>query len=193
MNLMFVPLIGAAVGAVAAALYGLTGPVAVVVFWTAVPLVLGEPYLGGKNRSWWSRIGIAAALFSEWLLLPMAVSAHDALTVCIATQVVPRAAAVALAWISRPAANPPAYTRSLTSTEALVAMAQGIAAAFWTGWVPAIFILIACYLVTRGMRAWAYRSNGGINHTWLVYARLAMEVCVLLVLSVPLQAVSPKF
>ena len=188
--LAIAPLVGAAVGAIAAVLYGLTGALGAVMFWTVVPIFLGEPM--ALDRSLWSRLGIGAVMLGEWLLLRAAGSVYEPLLICIAAQAVPRAAVIALAWISRPAARPPVYTSALTSWGALFAVASGIVAACLAGWLPGTLILISCYLVTRWLRVLAYRSSGGVSQRSLAYARLATEVCVLIVLSVPLPGVFPR-
>lgn len=176
-------------GGVAAVLYGLTGALAVVMFWTAVPLLLGEPFATGAT----GRVVILLSLLFEWQFFQLAVAEHDALMVCIAAQAVPRAAVLALAWISRPAATPPSYTRSLDSTGALLAMALGMAAAFLTGWFSGMLILAACYLATRLLRVWAYKNTGGVDQKTLAYAHRVLEICVLLALSVPLPTAFPMF
>jgi len=182
------PLVGAAVGAMAAALYGLTGALGAVIFWTAVPLFLRESFPGGTL----GRVITLLTAVLEWRLLGVAVSIHDPLIICISAQAVPRAAVIALAWISRPAAKPPAYTQALTSWGAFLAIAQGIVAAVLAGWFAGSLILIACYLVTRFSRLWAYKSTGGINQDSLAYARVGVELCVLILLSVPLPGAFPK-
>ena len=189
MALAAAPLIGAAVGGVAAVLYGLTGALAVVLFWAAVPLFIGEPFATGAT---W-RIVILLSLLFEWQFFQIAVAARDPLLVCIATQAVPRAAVIGLAWISRPAATPPRYTQSLNSAGALLVIAQGIVAAFLTGWFSGALILAACYLATRLLRVWAYKNTGGVDQKTLAYAHRVLEICVLLALSVPLPTAFPTF
>ena len=188
-SLALAPLIGAAIGAAAEVLYGYTGALPAVLFWTVVPRLIGEPFLRGPV----GRIVLVLSILVEWQLLRLAVGVHDPMMVCIAAQAIPRAAVIALAWVSRPAAESPAYSRVLTSVSALIAILQGVVVAFLAGWLPGMLVVASSYLITRLLRSLAYRYTGGVNRDALAYARFAVECCVLLILSVPLPAAYRTF
>jgi fucose permease len=115
-----------------------------------------------------------------WQLLDLA--DNPALAILIA-QVVPRAAVVTLAGISRPAAKSSIDLAMLSSGGAVLAILQGLLAAAFAGWLAGTLILVTCYMAIRLTRAWAYRSSGGIHHVSLAYAWLAVEVSTLAVLA----------
>ena len=101
--------------------------------------------------------------------------------VCIAAQAVPRATLVALAWISRPIGTGLglAFSSTLTSSAALIAMAQGIVAALACGLRPGLVIIASAYLMIRLARWYFYRRIGGVNGDCLGATEQLLEIFVL--------------
>ena len=108
-------------------------------------------------------------------------AAARVLKICIAAQAVPRAAMVALAWVSRPVGTGLGFVFSttLTTTGAVIAIAQGVVAALICGWQPGFAILAGSYFIVRWMRAWFYRRIGGVNGDCLGAAEQILEVFIL--------------
>ena len=164
---IFFPLVGAMLGAAGAGLFiaaSLVLPASIaalitVAFWTTISGVLHEDGLAdvadamraGRTREKMlailkdSRIGtygavaIVLSIAARWQALEH-VPSERILVVCIVAQSVPRAAMVALAWLSRPSGDGLGYafSSSLTTTGALIAMAQGLIAAMLLGWRPGL-------------------------------------------------------
>jgi cobalamin synthase len=103
------------------------------------------------------------------------------LEMCIAAQAVPRAAMVALAWVSRPAGTGLglALSSTLTTPIALASIAQGILAALACGLRPAVAISLGAYLVVRLARWYSYQSIGGVNSNILGATQQVLEIFVL--------------
>jgi adenosylcobinamide-GDP ribazoletransferase len=99
----------------------------------------------------------------------------------IAAQAVPRAAIVALAWVSRPVGTGlgQAFSSTLTSTAAVAAIAQGIVAAFACGVRPGIVIIVGSYLAIRIARWHFYRRIGGVNGDCLGATEQLLEIFIL--------------
>jgi adenosylcobinamide-GDP ribazoletransferase len=99
----------------------------------------------------------------------------------IASQAVPRAAIVALAWVSRPVGTGLglAFASTLTTTTAVVAIAQGVAAALACGIRPGVTILLGAYLVIRGAQLYFYRRIGGVNGDCLGATEQILEIFIL--------------
>jgi adenosylcobinamide-GDP ribazoletransferase len=205
---IFFPVIGALLGAAGAGLFIATGlalPVSLaalltVTFWTVISGVLHEDGLAdvadamraGRTREKMmailkdSRIGtygavaIVLSLVARWQALEHVPAAHI-LFVCILAQAVPRAAMVALAWVSRPSGDGLglAFTSSLTTTGALVAIAQGLAASMLLGWRAGMLIVAGAYLIVRGARAYFYKRIGGVNGDCLGATEQLLEIFIL--------------
>ena len=205
---IFFPLVGAMLGAAGAGLFlaarfVLPVPLAallVVTFWTVISGVLHEDGLAdvadamraGRTRERMlailkdSRIGtygavaIVLSLAARWQALEH-VPVERIVLVCIAAESVPRAALVILAWLSRPCGDGLGYAFSstLTTTGALIAGAQGIAASMLLGWRPGLLILTGTYLIVRGARAYFYKRIGGINGDCLGAAEQLVEIFIL--------------
>ena len=187
------PVIGAALGAAGAGVYFAASRVlpsslaalAVVAFWTAVSGVLHEDGLAdvadalraGRTQERMlailkdSRIGafgavaVALSLIARWQALDHLTAPPDLLTVCIASQAVPRAAMVALAWVSRPAGSglASAFASTLSTPAALIAIALGFAAAMFCGFRAGVAMILGSYLIVRLARAYFYKRIGGVN------------------------------
>jgi adenosylcobinamide-GDP ribazoletransferase len=206
---MFFPLVGAMLGAAGAGLLiaaslvlppSLAALIAVA-FWTVISGVLHEDGLAdvadamraGRTREKMlavlkdSRIGtygavaIVLSLVARWQALEH-VPAARILLVCIVAQAVPRAAMVALAWLSRPSGDGLglAFSSSLTTTGALIAIAQGIVASMLLGWRPGLLILAGAYLIVRGARTYFYKRIGGVNGDCLGATEQLLEIFILI-------------
>ena len=205
---MFFPLIGAILGAAGAGIYlaaayvlpASLAALLTVAFWTGISGVLHEDGLAdvadalraGRSQETMlailkdSRIGafgavaIALSVLARWQALEHLATAR-VLEVCIAAQAVPRAALVAMAWVSRPAGTGLGHTFShtLTTTTALVAMAQGVGAAFACGWRAGIVMVLGSYLMIRVARWLFYRRIGGVNGDCLGATEQLLEIFVL--------------
>lgn len=202
------PLIGAALGAAGAAIYLAAGAalpsaiasLLVVAFWTGITGVLHEDGLAdvadafraGRSQAKMlailkdSRIGtfgavaIVLSLVARWQAIEHLDTANI-WPVLIASQAVPRAAIVALAWVSRPAGTGLglAFSSTLTTPAALIAIAQGLAAALACGLRPGLVIALGSYVVIRGAQAYFYQRIGGINGDCLGATEQMLEIFIL--------------
>lgn len=205
---MFFPLVGAALGAAGAAIYlaalrilpNSLAALLTVAFWAGISGVLHEDGLadvadamrGGRSRDRMlmilkdSRIGtfgavaIVLSVIARWQAVEL-LSTPRVLEVFIASQAVPRAAIVALAWVSRPAGTGLglAFSSTLTTPAALIALAQGLVAAFLLGVRPGVAIGIGTYLIIRVARWYFYRRIGGINGDCLGATEQILEIFIL--------------
>lgn len=89
---------------------------------------------------------------------------------------------VALAWVSRPSVDSLGlrFSSSLTTTGALLAIAQGIAVSMLLGWRAGLLILAAAYLLIRWIRAYFYKRIGGVNADSFGILEQIMEVVILI-------------
>lgn len=211
---VFFPIVGAILGAAGAGIFtaaSLALPVSLaalltVTFWTVISGVLHEDGLAdvadamraGRTREKMiailkdSRIGtygavaIVLSLVARWQALEHVPAAHI-LFVCILAQAVPRAAMVALAWVSRPSGDGLglAFTSSLTTTGALAAIAQGVAASMLPGWRAGLLVVAGAYLIVRGARAYFYKRIGGVNGDCLGATEQLLESFILVVFASP--------
>ncbi len=211
---IFFPLVGAMIGAAGAGLFlaaslVLPAPLAsllTVAFWTMISGVLHEDGLAdvadafraGRSRARMleilkdSRIGtygavaIVLSVAARWQALQH-IPASKILAVCIAAHAVPRAAIVALAWVSRPAGDGLGlvFSSSLTSMAAIGAILQGVAAAMLPGWRPALLLVAGAYAIVRGARAYFYHRIGGINGDCLGATEQLLEIFILILFASP--------
>ena len=173
---IFFPLVGAMIGAAGAGVFlaaSFVLPLSLaslitVAFWTMISGVLHEDGLAdvadalraGRARGKMlailkdSRIGtygavaIVLSIAVRWQALQH-VPAARIVAVCVIAQSGPRAAMVALAWVSRPSGEGLglAFSSSLTTVSALMCIAQGIAVSMLSGWRPATLIVAGTYLI----------------------------------------------
>lgn len=206
---VFFPLVGAMLGIAGAALYlalNFVLPVSLaalitIAFWTLISGGLHEDGLAdvadamraGRTREKMlailkdSRIGtygavaIVLSVVARWQALQY-VPAGRVLIVFIVAQTVPRAAIVALAWLSRPSGDGLglAFSSSLTTTGALIAIAQGIIVSMLLGWRPGLLILAGAYLIIRFARAYFYKRIGGVNGDCLGATEQLLEIFILI-------------
>lgn len=211
---LFFPLIGAILGAAGAGLFiaaSLVLPASIaalitVAFWTTISGVLHEDGLAdvadamraGRTREKMlailkdSRIGtygavaIVLSIAARWQALEH-VPAERILLVCIVAQSIPRAAMVALAWLSRPSGDGLGYqfSSSLSTTGSLIAIAQGVIAAMLLGWRSGLLLLLGAYLILRAARSYFYKRIGGINGDCLGATEQLLEIFILILFASP--------
>ena len=206
---IFFPLVGAMLGAAGAAIFIALGRVLpstiaaliVVACWAGISGVLHEDGLAdaadafraGRSREKMtsilkdSRIGtygavaIVLSIVARWQALDH-ISSINIWAALIAAQATPRAAMVALAWVSRPVGSGLGYafTSTLTTPVALIAMAQGIATAMACGVRPGLAIVLGSYLVLRIGHWYFDRRIGGINGDCLGATEQVLEIFILI-------------
>ena len=204
----FFPLVGGMLGAAGAGVFLLASAafpisiaaLATVGFWVVISGVLHEDGLAdvadavraGRSRDRMlailkdSRIGtygavaVLLSVLARWQALEF-LATPRVLEVLIASQAVPRAAIVAMAWCSRPAGSGlgAALASTLGTPAALVAIAQGAAAALLCGWRPGLILIAGSVLVVQALRGWFYRRLGGINGDCLGFTEQVLEIFVL--------------
>ena len=204
----FFPLVGALLGVAGAGVYLLTAkafPVSIaafvtVAFWILISGVLHEDGLAdvadavraGRTRERVleilkdSRIGtfgaiaILLSVLARWQALEYLATVRVVETL-IAAQTVPRAAMVAMAWVSRPAGSGlgQALASTLGTPAAIAAIIQGAAAALLCGWRPGFAMIAGSVLIVQGSRAWFYRRIGGVNGDCLGFTEQLIEIFVL--------------
>jgi adenosylcobinamide-GDP ribazoletransferase len=204
----FFPLIGAAIGAAGAGIFvGLARAIPnslaallTVAFWAILTGILHEDGLAdaadafraGRSQEKMlailkdSRIGtygavaIVLSIIARWQAIEHLADAR-VFEIFIAAQAVPRAAIVALAWVSRPAGTGLglAFSSTLSTPVALFAIAQGIAAAFACGARGGFVIIAIAYLMIRGAQFYFYRRIGGINGDCLGATEQILEITIL--------------
>jgi cobalamin synthase len=199
-RVILLPLYGAAVGAMGAGIY-----FAILYMWvvgaargaTALPIKLDEllvatlwgalAFLPHERRSSGfagavtGTMTFLASIAIRWLAIDALVPGRT-IEVFIAAQTVPRAAMVAIAWASRPAGEGTGYgfSSALTTPFALIAIAEGAAAALLCGLRPGLAILAGAYVIIRGVRWFSYRYAGGVNADSFGGTQLLIEIFVLL-------------
>jgi adenosylcobinamide-GDP ribazoletransferase len=204
----FFPLVGAMLGAAGAGIYlaaeraipASLAALLTVAFWTMISGVLHEDGLAdvadalraGRSRERMlailkdSRIGtfgavaIVISFLARWQAIDQLADPR-VIQIFIAAQAVPRAAMVALAWISRPVGDGLglAFSSTLTTPAAVIAIAQGIAAALLCGWRPGLVIVAVSYGVIRVARWYFYRRIGGVNGDCLGATEQILEIFIL--------------
>jgi len=202
------PLVGGMLGAAGAGIFLLASaafPVSIaalatVGFWVVISGVLHEDGLAdvadavraGRSRDRMlailkdSRIGtygavaVLLSVLARWQALEF-LATPRVLEVLIASQAVPRAAIVAMAWCSRPAGSGlgAALASTLGTPAALVAIAQGAVAALLCGWRPGLILIAGSVLVVQALRGWFYRRLGGVNGDCLGFTEQVLEILVL--------------
>ena len=130
---------------------------------------------------------MAAGVAVRWLAIDGlalgALASERALVeVFIAVQTVPRAAMVAIAWVSRPTGEGAGFgfSSALPTPGALIAISEGVAAALLCGLRPGLAILAGAYVIIRGVRWFWYREAGGVNADTFGATQLLIEIFVLL-------------
>jgi adenosylcobinamide-GDP ribazoletransferase len=208
------PLVGAILGAAGAFIYleaakvipGSLAALLTVAFWTLISGTMHEDGLAdiadalraGRTQEKMlailkdSRIGtfgavaIVLSFVARWQAVEQ-IGDPRILQILIAAQAVPRAAMVALAWISRPVGTGLglAFASTLTTPSALLAIAQGILAAFLSGPRAGIVIVAGSYAVIRIARWYFYRRIGGVNGDCLGATEQILEIFILVLFTCP--------
>ena len=180
MPVALLPLFGAALGAAGGALFLHAARVlpATPAALIAVALWIAAPHaLPGDRPRIWAQLG--AGVMWCLLLARLSVSLADPqrlLLTCLVGQTVPRAAVVAIAWVSRPAPEGLKLAGRMQSWQASMAVASGVFAASLRGARIGTAVVVGCYLIVRAARAWCYRRKGGIDGTGIAAVHLAVEV-----------------
>jgi len=192
-RVIFLPLYGAAIGAIGAGIYFgilylyLPGGAA------AMPIRLDEllvaalwgalAFLPHERRRFGitSAIAIAAGIAIRWLAIDALIPGRT-IEVFVAAQTIPRAAFVAIAWVSRPAGEGTGvgFSSTLTTPAALIAITEGVAAALLCGLRPGLAILAGAYVIIRAVRWFSYRYAGGVNADSFGATQALIEIFVLL-------------
>jgi adenosylcobinamide-GDP ribazoletransferase len=202
------PLVGAMLGAAGAGIYLAAlkaipmslAALLTVAFWTVISGMLHEDGLAdvadalrsGRSTDKMmailkdSRLGtfgtvaIVLSFLARWQAIGQLADSR-VLQIFIAAQAVPRAAMVALAWVSRPAGTGLGLTFSstLTTPAAVIAIAQGVIAAFVCGLRPGIVMVAVSYVVIRSARWYFYRRIGGVNGDCMGATEQILEIFVL--------------
>ena len=188
------PLIGAGIGAVGAALYAelsafvpvWMNALLIATLWTLLTGTLRESgrTLRGSART---TLSLIAILFLRWQGLQALSSDLGApmFYAILATQTVPRAGLVAIAWTARPrtgmgliasGGTGMALSAHLGSGSALIAIALGLIAAFLAGGIVLFSIAaIAGYFTIRLLCTWSYAWRGGADGDVYGFAELILE------------------
>lgn len=178
------PLAGAVLGAAGAGIYlaaahvlpSSVSALLTIVFWTAASAALHQRPAGISGAM---VLGVSAVV--RWQALDRVVQTPGLLIVCIAAQCVPRSALIVMAWTSRPAGTGWAYELSskLTTPAALIALAQGLAAALLCGLRGGVVIILGSYVIARLARAYSYKRIGGVSGQSLGLTEQLIEVFIL--------------
>jgi adenosylcobinamide-GDP ribazoletransferase len=171
----FFPLVGAMLGAAGAGVFVLASrafptsiaALATVAFWIAISGVLHEDGLADVAdavRAGRSRERVFA------ILKDSRIGTYAAVAILLS---------VLARW--RPAGSGlgAALASTLSTPAALVAIAQGVAAALLCGWRPGFAMIAGSVLIVQAARAWFYRRLGGVNGDCLGFTEQLLEVFVL--------------
>lgn len=163
------------------------GAIAALALWTGVTLAQGER---GMAR-WFSRLPLFGSLLAactvllRWYSL---ISLHSPPRPMFAAVIVAlmlgQVASVALAWVSRPV-DDGAFRRlsKLTTTAAIIALAQGAVAAAWFGPRVGSVLAMGVYLLVR-LAEWLLQCRyGGVRALDLEALRVTVETGVLMFVS----------
>jgi adenosylcobinamide-GDP ribazoletransferase len=125
-------------------------------------------------------VAIVLSFLARWQAIEQ-LGDSRVIQIFVAAQAVPRAAMVALAWISRPVGTGLglAFSSTLTTPAALIAIVQGIVAAFLCGPRSGIVIVAGSYAVIRVARWYFYRRIGGVNGDCLGATEQILEIFIL--------------
>ncbi len=209
----FFPLVGAAIGWLGAGVYLVFQPwfgtsmaaLLVIAFWAGLTGAIHEDGLADSADAFRAHrsperileilkdprvgtFGVVALIFSillRWQALTNLTTAL--LPSLVAVQVLPRAAMVVLAYISRPAGGGMGarFCESMTAPVAIAAIVQAIAAALWCGFRPGAVLLCAATAVILTARVFFERRLGGINGDCLGAVAQLTETSSLVLLACP--------
>lgn len=193
------PLVGAAIGVLGGAIFIVArrhlpwwlAALLTVVFWAAIsriPLEDGAASIldaispSPRDRRIGTFVAIAMGLsfLARWQALDD-LTTTGVWAVMVASQAVPRAAMVALAWMSRPSGTGAGFAlaSTLSTGTVLAVVAQGVATAFFCGVRPGILILAGSYLILRTVQMYFYHRGGGVNGDGLGLTEQILEIYIL--------------
>jgi cobalamin synthase len=156
-------------------------PLACVVFWVVAGRALHERSPLDPTMIAAAACGALARLLALNDFAAFYFTAPGILAACIATQAVPRAAIVGLAWVSRPTGTGVGYALSstLTTPAAVAALAQGVLAAFLCGARAGVVMIVGTFLIARFAREYSYQRWGGVNANCLGATEQIIEIFIL--------------
>jgi hypothetical protein len=163
------------------------GAIAALVLWTAITLAAGER---GFAR-WFPKLPLfgsllaACTLLLRWYaLIWLARLPHLSPLAIVAALALGPAAMIGFAWVSRPA-DELAFARllPLTTWEALVAMAEGVAAAFLCGVRVGTVLVLVAWLLFRIVSWYVDLRFGGVRNSDLEGYRILVETASLMLVS----------
>ena len=178
--LTWYPLWGGLAGAIGAELFLYSAPAheAAAAFAAAVLWILvrfAERFAIGLSYPWVLNLAVGVC----WLVALQRFQPSRVLPAAIAAHTISRAGAIGLAWVSRPAAAGFVLSLKVRTPPALLAMAQGVAAAFLGGMRAGLLLTAASYLVLRLLQEWCYKRRGGIDAAGFSGAQAALEVAAI--------------
>ena len=163
------------------------GAIAALVFWTLVTLAAGER---GFAR-WFPKLPLFGSLLAgctvllRWYaLISLARWPHLSPLALVAALTLGPAAMLGLAWVSRPA-DERALSRlaPLTTTQALVAVGEGILAALLCGVRIGTVLVLTAWLLFRVVSWYVNRRFGGVRGSDLEAYRILVETAALMLIS----------
>ncbi len=181
------PLAGAAIGlcgyGLMIALPGAPGVTTALVFWTAITAAQGErgfaPWLPALPMLG-TLIGFSTLLVRWYGLTPLSSQPSRV----VAAMTLGPAAAVALAWVSRPVGDVAFRRLSVLSTPAaVIAITQGVIASLACGMRVGSILIVATYLLVRLWTAFLKRRFGGVRGSDLEAFRVLVETMGLVLTS----------
>lgn len=169
------PLWGALIGALGAALVPYALAIPAVLLWVAAGRM--ERYIIGFPRPWI----LTAIMAAFWFAAFQRIDSSRVWLTAIAAHTVSRAGAIALAWASRPSVDFKLADR-IHSLTAIIAITQGGIVAFAAGPRSGALLIAAAYLLLRLLQAWCYHRRGGIDATGFTVSQAALEAVTATVL-----------
>jgi len=171
---ILLPIFGIALGAIAVPLANY--PIAIAAIWTVAMMLPQER----RNIKALVLTAISSGIL-RWLALND-FAGQDRLAAFVAMQTIPRAAVVALAWVSLPGDDGPGYefSAALTTPVAVVSIAIGLATAALCGIRTGVILVLGAFLILRTVRWFAYRYRGGADADAFAAAQLLIEIMILL-------------
>jgi hypothetical protein len=181
------PAMGAAIGAVAARIMNIHPTL----FIASALLLWGFVYRRREREL--GRAGILGfLLLLALMILRLAalgsIGEFDRLHVfqaMVAAGALPAASLVSIAWTTRPTEDAFAlrFASSLTTPMAVIAILEGVAAAFWCGLRMGAALVIGSYLILRVTRAWILWRRQGTTMQNLAIAAILIEAFALTMLA----------
>lgn len=137
---------------------------------------LDFPLIGDRRRFWPAFFATAV-----WFAALLRMDTLHLVAAAVVAHAVSRSGTIALVWVSRPAACPPALSPRLRTGQALAAIAEGIAVAFVAGIRAGALIVAGAYLLIRFARTVCYKRVGGVDNASLAIFQRVLELFALFV------------